>query len=134
MCVYFPLLLTSVLSVSHTDSETNTCMYTTTMHAVADKLFRSLLFYTLPNPQSKGTECISGSGYNPFDFKTTLTPCVCVFVCITTLLGPESNIITLLPYPNKHSSLRSKSRCFCAIHKFSKLILLCSTRSQAQQF
>ena len=43
----------SMCRVTHTDSETNTCMCMTAACAVANKLFICLLFYTLPNPESE---------------------------------------------------------------------------------
>lgn len=61
--------------------------------------------------------------------------CACMFVCVFCRIYYKGHGVTLYLgcfFP-KHSSLHNKSTFCCRIHKFTKLISLCSTCSQAQQ-
>lgn len=106
----------------------------TTMHAVANKLFISLLFYTLPIPQSKE----QSASQVPITIHLTLKQLwLCDCVCITYVAPYTTWCQTVILYRGFFVQININlctPNARLQTHTFTKLILLCSTCSRAQHF
>lgn len=100
----------------------------TTVHAMVNKLFTTLLFYTLPNPRSKE----QSASWVPITIHLTLKQ-LWLHVCAGHTHAGHRVMLYLGCFVQISIRLCTLQKHFNKIYKFPKLILVFSTFSQAQQ-